>query len=289
EYVKNVMKPANIVAVVPQEDNNSLLIVVDDKDLSVAIGKKGINARLASKLLDKKIEIKSVSAVEKEGIDYQNLMMEFQEKEEAKLQEDKLRQEKEEEAKQQEEIAKLQEELRKQQEAAEEVYEPEFNKDASGRSYDSYDEVDFVENNSKNVDKDEDAITLQAKEQAEEKQQIQQQTLEETNSEESKEPTKRRKAKLTVKASDYVSKYEELADAKKVEKVQTTRRKKNNSKEDQEEKEIKEKIEALKKQDYEIKPEYTEEELAEFENPEEEHWYDDDNVDYDEYDEFYDK
>ena len=52
---------------------------------------------------------------------------------------------------------------------------------------------------------------------------------------------------------------------------------------------IKEKLEALKKQQYEIKPEYTEEELDEFNNPEEEHWYDDDeDVDYDQYDEFYD-
>ncbi|MDY5727977.1 MAG: transcription termination factor NusA, partial [Erysipelotrichaceae bacterium] len=55
EYVSNVMKPANTVAVIPQSAG-SLLIVVEDKDLSVAIGKKGINARLAAKLLDKKVE-----------------------------------------------------------------------------------------------------------------------------------------------------------------------------------------------------------------------------------------
>lgn len=293
EYVKNVMKPANIIAVVPEEDNNNLLIVVDDKDLSVAIGKKGINARLASKLLDRKIEIKSLSAVESEGIDYQGKMAEFQAKELEKRYAEELRKAKEDEEKQQAEREKLKEELLKQQAAAEEIYEPEFDKDDSGRTYDSYDEIDFVENNSHNTDENE-AVTLENKETAQqnqvstesepEKEKVDEETVTET-----KETVKRRKPKLTVKASDYVSKYEELADAKKTEKVQVAKKRRSNNKEDQEEKEIKEKIEALKKQDYEIKPEYTEEELAEFENPEEEHWYDDDNVDYDEYDEFYDK
>lgn len=284
EYVKNVMKPANIVAVVPQqENNNNLLIVVEDKDLSVAIGKKGINARLASKLLDKKIEIKSLSNVESDGIDYQAMMLEFQAKEAEKRLEAQQKKAKEDDEKLQQEILKKKEELLKSQDPINEEYEPEFNKDDQGRVYDAYDEVDFVE---KNANSEGDAVTLEAKEQ--EKVQPEQKEEEETKVNETSEPTKRRKAKLTVKATDYVSKYEELADAKKNEATQPVKKRRSNVKEDQEEKEIKEKIKALKKQDYEIKPEYTEEELAEFENPQEEHWYDDD-VDYDEYDEFYDK
>lgn len=284
EYVKNVMKPANIVAVVPQqENNNNLLIVVEDKDLSVAIGKKGINARLASKLLDKKIEIKSLSNVESDGIDYQAMMLEFQAKEAEKRLEAQQKKAKEDDEKLQQEILKKKEELLKSQDPINEEYEPEFNKDDQGRVYDAYDEVDFVE---KNANSEGDAVTLEAKEQ--EKVQPEQKEEEETKVNETSEPTKRRKAKLTVKATDYVSKYEELADAKKNEASQPVKKRRSNVKEDQEEKEIKEKIKALKKQDYEIKPEYTEEELAEFENPQEEHWYDDD-VDYDEYDEFYDK
>ena len=71
--------------------------------------------------------------------------------------------------------------------------------------------------------------------------------------------------------------------------IHIKKKKRKVKEEDQEALEIKEKLEALKKQQYEIKPEYTEEELDEFNNPEEEHWYDDDeDVDYDQYDEFYD-
>ena len=48
-----------------------------------------------------------------------------------------------------------------------------------------------------------------------------------------------------------------------------------------------EKLEELKNQEYLIKPEYTEEELEEFNNDDEEHWYDED-IDYDDYDDYYD-
>ncbi len=286
EYVKNVMKPATIVAVVPQENSNNLLIIVEDKDLSVAIGKKGINARLASKLLDKKIEIKSLSSVENDGVDYQAMMLDFQAKEAEKRLAAEQIQAKEDDEKLQQVILKKKEDLLKSQDPVDEEYEPEFNKDDQGRVYDAYDEVDFVE---KAAASEGEAVTLNAKE-LETVKTEQEDTVEEKTSEtsESAEPTKRRKAKLTVKATDYVSKYEELADAKKAETTQPIRKRRSNVKEDLEEKEIKEKIKALKNKDYEIKPEYTEEELAEFENPEEEHWYDED-VDYDQYDEFYDK
>ena len=286
EYVKNVMKPATIVAVVPQENSNNLLIIVEDKDLSVAIGKKGINARLASKLLDKKIEIKSLSSVENDGVDYQAMMLDFQAKEAEKRLAAEEKQAKEDDEKLQQVILKKKEDLLKSQEPVDEEYEPEFNKDDQGRVYDAYDEEDFVE---KAATSEGEAVTLNAKEQETVKPE-QEETVDEKTTEttETAEPTKRRKAKLTVKATDYVSKYEELADAKKAETTQPTRKRRSNVKEDLEEKEIKEKIKALKNKDYEIKPEYTEEELAEFENPEEEHWYDED-VDYDQYDEFYDK
>ena len=55
-----------------------------------------------------------------------------------------------------------------------------------------------------------------------------------------------------------------------------------------------EKIEIIngKAEEYEIRPEYSEEELDEFENAEDKHWYDDDfnddEYDYDDYDSYYD-
>ena len=274
EYVSNVMKPANTVAVIPQSAG-SLLIVVEDKDLSVAIGKKGINARLAAKLLDKKVEIKTVSAVEEMGIDYVEMMEQFKQQQ----QEKRLALEKE---KLEAEVLKQQKELEEMNAKYQDVeeFDPEFTKDEQGRDLESYEDEDFVEKNENNPEK---AETLKAKEESEEN--VDEAVTEEVEEE---KPVKK-KAKLQIKATDYVSKYEELADAKKKDTTSTVKKKRKVKEEDQEALEIKEKLEALKKQQYEIKPEYTEEELDEFNNPEEEHWYDDDeDVDYDQYDEFYD-
>ena len=274
EYVSNVMKPANTVAVIPQSAG-SLLIVVEDKDLSVAIGKKGINARLAAKLLDKKVEIKTVSAVEEMGIDYVEMMEQFKQQQ----QEKRLALEKE---KLEAEVLKQQKELEEMNAKYQDVeeFDPEFTKDEQGRDLESYEDEDFVEKNENNPEK---AETLKAKEESEEN--VDEAVTEEVEEE---KPVKK-KTKLQIKATDYVSKYEELADAKKKDTTATVKKKRKVKEEDQEALEIKEKLEALKKQQYEIKPEYTEEELDEFNNPEEEHWYDDDeDVDYDQYDEFYD-
>lgn len=274
EYVSNVMKPANTVAVIPQSAG-SLLIVVEDKDLSVAIGKKGINARLAAKLLDKKVEIKTVSAVEEMGIDYVEMMEQFKQQQ----QEKRLALEKE---KLEAEVLKQQKELEEMNAKYQDVeeFDPEFTKDEQGRDLESYEDEDFVEKNENNPEK---AETLKAKEESEENVDVAV-----TEEVEEEKPVKK-KAKLQIKATDYVSKYEELADAKKKDTTSTVKKKRKVKEEDQEALEIKEKLEALKKQQYEIKPEYTEEELDEFNNPEEEHWYDDDeDVDYDQYDEFYD-
>lgn len=274
EYVSNVMKPANTVAVIPQSAG-SLLIVVEDKDLSVAIGKKGINARLAAKLLDKKVEIKTVSAVEEMGIDYVEMMEQFKQQQ----QEKRLALEKE---KLEAEVLKQQKELEEMNAKYQDVeeFDPEFTKDEQGRDLESYEDEDFVEKNENNPEK---AETLKAKEESEENV-----DAAVTDEVEEEKPVKK-KAKLQIKATDYVSKYEELADAKKKDTTSTVKKKRKVKEEDQEALEIKEKLEALKKQQYEIKPEYTEEELDEFNNPEEEHWYDDDeDVDYDQYDEFYD-
>ena len=274
EYVSNVMKPANTVAVIPQSAG-SLLIVVEDKDLSVAIGKKGINARLAAKLLDKKVEIKTVSAVEEMGIDYVEMMEQFKQQQ----QEKRLALEKE---KLEAEVLKQQKELEEMNAKYQDVeeFDPEFTKDEQGRDLESYEDEDFVEKNENNPEK---AETLKAKEESEENV-----DAAVTDEVEEEKPVKK-KTKLQIKATDYVSKYEELADAKKKDTTSTVKKKRKVKEEDQEALEIKEKLEALKKQQYEIKPEYTEEELDEFNNPEEEHWYDDDeDVDYDQYDEFYD-
>ena len=68
-YIAEALKPANVIGV-NVIDAKSAIAIVDDNDFSLAIGKKGINARLAVKLTGTKIDIKSLSVAVEEGIEY---------------------------------------------------------------------------------------------------------------------------------------------------------------------------------------------------------------------------
>ena len=60
-FATNALAPAKVVHIDTYHDNNSMTIVVEDDRLSLAIGKSGQNARLASKLIGWKINILSES------------------------------------------------------------------------------------------------------------------------------------------------------------------------------------------------------------------------------------
>ncbi|AEB76125.1 transcription termination factor NusA [Clostridium botulinum] len=64
KYIANALSPARVVSVEIDEENKSAKIVVEDGQLSLAIGKEGQNVRLAAKLTGWKIDIKSESQVE---------------------------------------------------------------------------------------------------------------------------------------------------------------------------------------------------------------------------------
>jgi len=64
KYICNALAPAKISRVYIDEENRHLEVVVADDQLSLAIGKKGQNVRLASKLTGWKIDIKSESKME---------------------------------------------------------------------------------------------------------------------------------------------------------------------------------------------------------------------------------
>ncbi|AZR72390.1 transcription termination/antitermination protein NusA [Anoxybacter fermentans] len=66
KFVSNALSPAKVVSVNIHEDEGVAQVVVPDYQLSLAIGKEGQNARLAAKLTGWKVDIKSVSQVEKE-------------------------------------------------------------------------------------------------------------------------------------------------------------------------------------------------------------------------------
>lgn len=60
-YIANALSPAKVIDVTLDEDSKFAQIVVDDSQLSLAIGKEGQNVRLAAKLTGWKIDIKSKS------------------------------------------------------------------------------------------------------------------------------------------------------------------------------------------------------------------------------------
>lgn len=70
QYVANALSPSKVIHVTVYEGEKMTRVVVPDFQLSLAIGKKGQNARLAAKLTGWKIDIKSESQAKEEGIDY---------------------------------------------------------------------------------------------------------------------------------------------------------------------------------------------------------------------------
>ena len=67
-FVSNALSPAQVASIKINEERNISTVVVPDKQLSLAIGKEGQNARLAAKLTGWRIDIKSVSAIESERV-----------------------------------------------------------------------------------------------------------------------------------------------------------------------------------------------------------------------------
>ncbi len=61
KYVCNALAPAEISRVIIDEQNKTMEVIVPDESLSVAIGKKGQNVRLASRLTKWRLDVKSES------------------------------------------------------------------------------------------------------------------------------------------------------------------------------------------------------------------------------------
>jgi N utilization substance protein A len=61
KFVCNALAPAEVSRVIIDEDNRSMEVIVPDEFLAIAIGKKGQNVRLASKLTGWHLDVKSES------------------------------------------------------------------------------------------------------------------------------------------------------------------------------------------------------------------------------------
>lgn len=239
ELIQNALAPAEVIAVFPS-DKKGLIVVVADDQLSLAIGKRGKNARLAVKLVKQKIDIKSVSQIEAEGINYV------------------------------EEMAKFRAQLNVEQAAKEILDSP-------------------VQEVVETLDEQIDVIETIGEREVEVTEVEEVEVVGEVD--ETYEPEiKVSKKDIYKPRTDYVSKFEELADASKTDETQPVRRRRYDDKDKEKDKVIKT-SEILKEKDYEIVPEYTEEELAEIakqQELEESSWYEDD-IDFDEYDDYYDQ
>lgn len=294
ELVRNALSPAEVKAcfyaneltdpeLTPEaieryaaRNSRPLVVVVDDDKLSVAIGKKGKNAKLAVKLTNRKIDIKTLSAIEQLGIDVNKAVEEF------KADQERIAKELE----QKRFLATQEEALRRSQEFKASIADEDTG--YAEKAFDEDDDVELVETTIVDLQNEEETIAEEAKEEVKE---VVEEPVKEEAKEEAKVEEKPKKVRkpLTPK-TDYVSKFEEFAGAGK--KEENTPAKKRKKKDDPERRV---RAEDLEKKEYtdDVKPFYSQEELDEIEALEQEEedrsWINDDDIDFDEYEEYYDE
>ena len=72
-FIANALSPAkNLHVIITDPKKQEAIVVADDDNFSLAIGKKGLNARLASKLTHYKIDIKNTKQASEMGINFKN-------------------------------------------------------------------------------------------------------------------------------------------------------------------------------------------------------------------------
>jgi N utilization substance protein A len=68
EFIKNALSPAkDVIVSITDETKKEALAIVNDENLSLAIGKKGTNVKLASRLTKYKIDVKTMDQITSEG------------------------------------------------------------------------------------------------------------------------------------------------------------------------------------------------------------------------------
>ena len=72
-FIKNAMTPAkDVIVSIPDGEVREALVIVNEQNLSQAIGKKGMNIKLASKLTKYHLEIKTMEEIQKAGNNEEN-------------------------------------------------------------------------------------------------------------------------------------------------------------------------------------------------------------------------
>ncbi len=69
KFIENALSPAkNLKVFITDDKKKEAMVIVDNDNLSLAIGKKGINVKLAARLTHFKIDVKTYEQAEEEGI-----------------------------------------------------------------------------------------------------------------------------------------------------------------------------------------------------------------------------
>lgn len=269
-YIMEALKPAKVAGIALDEENKSAIAIVKDDSLSLAIGRRGVNARLAVRLTGYKIDIKTETEANEEGLEYVTF-------EELQAQETENRE-------------KL---ILEAREAAykelgnvvlpglpegyvapqERVYEDESDQEL---------ESALEEASEKEEEKPLVKETPVEEEPVKEVPPVEEEKVEEPVKEE--KPVEVKEVKTTTSLSDLEKSLEEESSRNQKKQQRNFRRKKNDKDEEEEEKS------SIVPQDNGVRMSiYTEEELREMEEEEaRESEQEEDDVDYDDYDDYYD-
>lgn len=290
ELVKNALAPAEIISVLPGQDDNSLLVIVSEDQLSLAIGKRGKNARLAVKLTGRKIDIKTRQELEDMGKDYDELLAQAEimkkklaEEVKAKNVERQKAAAKEEEEKRLAAIAKFRAENPDSIVDEDEDYIPE---EMMERVNDTI--IDEISNQPD--EEHEEVVETPVVETVEETVVEERPVIVEKTAEEKEASRKHADLEELAKKATYVSHFEKLVDSSKPKSTDSKYKKKKKKEEEEYKVRNKDLEEQIKKNLLvaDNRPIYSEEELAEIEAQQESEAEKEYDIDYDEYEEYYD-
>ncbi len=296
ELVKNALAPAEVTAVLPGNDENSLLVIVEPSQLSLAIGKRGKNARLAVKLTNHKIDIKTREEIEDAGMDYDALLAQAEvlkakaaektAKENARKLEEAIKVQEEKKAAAADKIAALKENIASE----DDDFIPEEMMETLSENV--LDEMAMEEPKEETTEETTPVVEETVTEEVVEEPTAVEETVEEAVVEE-KKSNKHADLEEMAANNTYVSKFEKLADTSKKTDTKGKKKFKKKGEDDNYKMSNKELAEQLKEKlanrTAPTAPVYSEEELAEIEaerEAEEEREYD---IDYDEYEDYYDE
>ena len=292
ELVKNALAPAEIISVLPGQDDNSLLVIVSEDQLSLAIGKRGKNARLAVKLTGHKIDIKTRQELEEMGKDYDELLAQAEvmkqklaEQAKAKNVERQKAAAKEEEEKRLAAIAKFRAENPDAIVDEDEDYIPE---EMMERVNDTI--IDEISNQPDEEEHQEAPVEEPVVEVVEETVEEEKPVVVEKTAEEKEASRKHADLEELAKKATYVSHFEKLVDSSKTKNTDSKYKKKKKKEEEEYKVRNKDLEEQIKKNLLvaDNRPVYSEEELAEIEAQQESEAEKEYDIDYDEYEEYYD-